>query len=258
MANLTEDRPMVKESAENRPDTPATTPRKGVPRRLLLPIGFVALLAIAGFAYRTWYNSSHFVWTDNAQVSGAIIQVGALNAGRVAAVTTNVGETVQAGQEIARIDVPQPIAVTSSGTPKLGFVDAQNQQAEVTSPLTGAVVARLIEPGSTVVAGQAIISVVDPARLYVTANVNETDAERIKAGEAVDVSVDSLGITLPGRVEAITPASAGTFSLLPQANTSGSFTKVVQVIPVKIAVAYGNLPLLVGSSVEVNIHTSAD
>jgi multidrug resistance efflux pump len=61
-------------------------------------------------------------------------------------------------------------------------------------------------------------------------------------------------VTLPGQVEAITSASAASFSLIPQSNTTGSYSKVVQVVPVKIAVDYGNLPLIIGSSVEANIH----
>jgi multidrug resistance efflux pump len=95
---------------------------------------------------------------------------------------------------------------------------------------------------------------VDQTKLYVVANVNETELSRIKVGEAVDVTVDSLSVTLPGRVEAITPASAGSFSLIPQSNSSGNYSKVVQVIPVRVAVDYGSMPLVLGSSVEVNIH----
>jgi len=116
------------------------------------------------------------------------------------------------------------------------------------------VVARLADPGSTVAPGQAIVAVVDPTQLYVTANVNETDVDRLQVGQPVDVTVDSLGVALPGRVEAVTPASASSFSLIPAQNTSGNYTKVIQVVPVKIAVDYGSLPLIVGSSVEVNIH----
>ena len=95
---------------------------------------------------------------------------------------------------------------------------------------------------------------VGSTKLYVIANVNETDLGRIKVGESVDVTVDSLNATLPGRVEAITPASAGSFSLIPQSNSSGNYSKVVQVIPVRISVDYGSLPLVIGSSVEVSIH----
>jgi multidrug resistance efflux pump len=52
---------------------------------------------------------------------------------------------------------------------------------------------------------------------------------------------------------AVNEATAGTFSLLPQGNTSGNFTKVTQLVPVKIAVDYGEAPLVLGSSAEVKI-----
>jgi len=227
--------------------------RRGVSRAVVFPIVVVVVIAIAAFAYRYYYNSTHFVYTDNAQVSGAIIQIGALNAGEVSAVFTDVGQHVTSGQVIAQVSVPMALASTG-GTPKLGFSSAQNQQVDVKSPLSGVVVARLADPGSTVAPGQAIVAVVDPTQLYVTANVNETDVDRLQVGQPVDVTVDSLGVALPGRVEAVTPASASSFSLIPAQNTSGNYTKVIQVVPVKIAVDYGSLPLIVGSSVEVNIH----
>lgn len=223
-------------------------------RRVILPVVGIAVLLLGSlFGYRAWYNAIHFVSTDNAVVSGTIIQVGALNAGQVIAVYADVGDKVQKGQVVGRVAVPLAVSTTAGGTPKLDFSDTANQSVDVTSPLTGVVVARLADSGSTVAAGQAILAVVDPTRLYVTANVSETDVERLRVGQSVDVTVDSLGTTLPGRVVAITPASAGAFSLLPQQNASGNFTKVTQVVPVKIALEAGNRPLLVGSSVEVSI-----
>jgi len=223
-------------------------------RAMVYPIIAIIVVIIAVFAYRYWYNSAHFVWTDNAQVSGSIIQVGPLNAGQVGAVYTDVGQRVQAGQVIAQVSVPQMLAVTTGGTAKLGITDTENQTVDVKSPLTGVVVARVADPGSTLAAGQPIIEVVDPNALWVVANVNETDLDRVHVGNPVDVTVDSLGVTLPGRVEAITAASASSFSLIPSQNTTGNFSKVVQVVPVKISVNYGSLPLIIGSSVEVNIH----
>lgn len=234
---------------------PAASPaRRRVPRVVIFPILAIILIAIVAFGYRYLYNASHFVYTDNAQISGSLIQVGALNAGEVGSVLTDVGQHVSEGQVIAKVSVPMAMASANGGTAKLGFSNTENQQVDVKSPLSGVVVARMADPGSTVAPGQAIIAVVDPTRLYVTANVNETDVSRIHVGNPVDVSVDSLGVTLPGRVEAITPASAGSFSLIPSQNSSGNYTKVIQVVPVKIAVDYGSLPLIVGSSVEVNIH----
>lgn len=235
-------------------DRPAVPGRRRISRPIVLAIGAVVLIALAAVGYRFWYTATHFVWTDNAQVSGPIIQVGALNAGEVTAVYTDVGQHVEKGQVIARVSIPMPVAAATGGTAKLGFTNTENQLVDVTAPISGVVVARLADPGSTVAPGQPIIALIDPTRLSVTANVNETDIARVHVGQAVDVSLDSLGVVLPGRVEAVTPASAGSFSLIPPQNASGNYTKVVQVVPVKIAVAYGNLPLIVGSSVEVNIH----
>jgi multidrug resistance efflux pump len=223
-------------------------------RRIILPIAVVVLAAVAVFGYRYFYNASHFVWTDNASIAGSIIPVGALNAGQVTAVLTDVGQRVQPGQVIAKVTIPQAMAATASGDPRLGFSNTANQVIDVTSPLGGVVVARLADPGSTIAPGQPIVEVVDPTQLYVIANVNETDVERIKVGEPVDVTVDSLGTTLAGRVQAITPASAASFSLIPAQNSSGNYSKVLQVVPVRISIDYGSLPLIVGSSVEANIH----
>jgi multidrug resistance efflux pump len=238
-----------------RPEAPvAAAPRRRSARRIVIPILLVVAALIAFFGYRYYYNSTHFVWTDNASVSGSIIQVGSPNAGQVSTVLTDVGQNVQKDQIVAKVIVGQTTATTASGAAKVGFANTQNQQTDVTAPLSGVVVARLADPGSTIAPGQPIVAVVDQTKLYVVANVNETELSRIKVGEAVDVTVDSLSVTLPGRVDAITPASAGSFSLIPQSNSSGNYSKVVQVIPVRVAVDYGSLPLVLGSSVEVNIH----
>lgn len=228
--------------------------RRGLSKVVLLPALAVVLILAVAFGYRTWYNSTHYVYTENAQVSGAIIQVGATSAGQVSAVLTDVGQPVTQGQVIARVSAPQTLTATASGTPRVGFANTENQTVDVIAPISGVVVARSAHPGSTVGPGQPVVAVIDPTKLYVTAYVTETDLGRVQVGEPVDVTVDSLGKTLAGRVLAITPASAASFSLIPQQNASGNFTKVSQVIPVKISVDYGNLPLVVGSSVEVNIH----
>ena len=68
--------------------------------------------------------------------------------------------------------------------------------------------------------------------------------------------VDALNQDVAGRVESITPATAGTFSLLPTSNTSGNFTKVTQLVPVRISVNLGNQPVLLGSSAEVKIRVA--
>ena len=130
--------------ADAPPAAPATA-RRGLSRVIIFPILILVIAAAAYFGYRTYYNSTHFVWTDNAQISGSIIQVGALNAGQVSVVLTDVGQSVQQNQVIARVSVPQTVASTASGSPKLGFSTSQNQLVDVTSPLSGTVVARMAD-----------------------------------------------------------------------------------------------------------------
>jgi multidrug resistance efflux pump len=227
--------------------------RRGVPRAvvLLILLGFVVAAGL--FGYRYYEDQQLYVSTDNATVTGALIQVGSLNAGQVADVSVDIGDRVRRDQVVATVNLPSSISSTLSGTPKLGFQGTQDQQATVRVPVDGVVVARQANPGDTVAAGQPLVTLVEPTRLWVQANVEETKVGRVRVGQPVEVKVDSLGGTLPGRVMAVGQATAGTFSLLPQGNTSGNFTKVVQLVPVKIAVDYGQTPLVLGGSVEVRI-----
>ena len=70
------------------------------------------------------------------------------------------------------------------------------------------------------------MTIVDPTQLWVNANIEETNVGQLKVGQTVTVHVDALNADIPGKVEAVTPATANTFSLLPSSNASGNFTKV--------------------------------
>jgi multidrug resistance efflux pump len=205
--------------------------------------------------YRYWYESTYFIATDNASVTGDLVQVGSLNAGRIVATRVDVGRPVQAGQEIAVVAMPQEIGSTAQGTgPKLGVTGTTDTLVPVYAPLNGVVAARMGYVGGTVAAGQPIYALIDPSQVWIKANVEESSAWRLELGQTVDVHVDALNRDITGRVDAITPASAATFSLLPSNNASGNFTKVTQYVPVKIAVDAPGLTLPLGTSVEVKIH----
>ena len=110
--------------------------------------------------------------------------------------------------------------------------------------------------GSFVTAGTELAVAYDFSRIFVTARVDETDIDAVRAGERVDISVDAFpNATLEGTVTEIQGGAAGVFSLFPQANTSGNFQKVTQVIPVKIAIDNTeSLALVPGMNVSVKIH----
>jgi len=235
------------------PVTPSSRNRSGRARLVILPLLLIVLAAASYFGYGYYQDQMLYVSTDNAYVTGALIQVGSLNAGRVSEVSVDIGQHVMAGQSVATVMLPSALATTASGTPKMGFRGTDDQMVSVESPVDGVVVSRQVNPGDTIAAGQPLLTVVEPSKLWVQAQIEETKVGRVHVGQTVAVTLDALGRTLPGKVVAVNEATAGTFSLLPQGNTSGNFTKVTQLVPVKIAVDYGEAPLVLGSSAEVKI-----
>jgi len=226
--------------------------RSGV-RRLLLLAAAVLLLVAAWVGYAMHREAAQYVSTDNAQLYGQPVQVGSMNAGRVASLNVTIGSSVHRDDVLASVELPSQTGTAQNGQPRLGFLGNADTRADVTSPIDGVVIATPVAVGASVAPGQAIVSILDPRQLWVNANIEETDVQRVKVGQRVEVHVDVLNADVPGRVVAITPASAATFSLLPTGTSSGNFTKVVQLVPVRISVNLSDRPALHGTSAEVRI-----
>ncbi|HEY3118433.1 MAG TPA: HlyD family efflux transporter periplasmic adaptor subunit [Chloroflexota bacterium] len=225
-------------------------------RRILPVVGLIALLVVGLVAFNVYWEGANFVSTDNAQVSGQTISVGSINAGRVTAIGVGIGAVVRKDQVIAEIALPSEVGLTQSGGPRMDFLGDADSRVSVRSPIDGVVIAVPGAVGATIAQGQSLVTLVDPAQLWVNANVDETKVGRVRAGQEADVHIDASDVTVTGYVIAITPATAATFSLLPQSNTTGNFTKVAQVIPVRIAVNLGAQTGLLGSSASVKIHVT--
>jgi multidrug resistance efflux pump len=225
-------------------------------RRVLLPLLAVVLVIVAVFAFNAYREGQLYVSTDNAQLTGQPVQVGSMNAGRLESIAPSIGSSVRKGDVIAQVALPSQTGMGQNGQPKFGFLGVGDTRVDVQAPVDGIVIAEPVAIGANVAAGQAIVSIVDPTQLWVNANIEETNIGRVKVGQTVTVHIDALGVDVPGKVEAVTPATAGTFSMLPPSNASGNFTKVIQLVPVRIAVNLGNQPLLLGANVEVKIRVS--
>jgi multidrug resistance efflux pump len=235
---------------------PTPTPRRRpalLTRRVLLPIGAVVVVVVAIFGINTYREGQLYVSTENALLTGQPVQVGSMNAGRVESITPSIGSAVHKGDVIAQVALPSQVGMGQNGQPKMGFLGAGDTRVDVQAPVDGIVIAEPVAIGATVAAGQPIVSIVDPTQLWVNANIEETNIGRLRVGQPVTVHVDALGADIPGKVEAITPATANTFSMLPSSNASGNFTKVIQLVPVRVSVNLGNQPLLLGANVEVKI-----
>ena len=129
----------------------------------------------------------------------------------------------------------------------------------ILSPANGIVARRRVESGELVQPGQTLMTVVPTEDVWVTANLKETQTENVTPGDSATFTVDAYpGHTFRGAVESVSPATGARFALLPPDNATGNFTKVVQRIPVRIAVlgdSTGRYPLRPGLSADVTIRT---
>jgi len=129
--------------------------------------------------------------------------------------------------------------------------------ARVGAPVSGVVTRTQVEVGQLVQPGQPLAAVVADSALWITANLKETETADVRVGQPVDLEIDAYpGCEARGVVESLSPATGARFALIPPDNATGNFTKVVQRIPVRIAVTEGcgeDRPLRPGMSVVSHI-----
>jgi membrane fusion protein (multidrug efflux system) len=174
---------------------------------------------------------------DTANLASALKQVDLLRA-----------EIAEADATLARA-----VAVHRQAELNLGYTT-------ITAPIDGVVGNRTLRTGQFVQAGTQLMSVVPLAGAYVVANFKETQLTGVRKGQRVEIAVDMFpGYVVHGHVDSIAPASGQEFALLPPDNATGNFTKVVQRIPVKIALEHDDplIELRPGMSVIPTIETRA-
>ncbi len=131
----------------------------------------------------------------------------------------------------------------------------------VVAPIDGIVSRMRLQPGEWVEEGEPAFSIVDPASLWIEANLKETQLEHVTVGQRVAVEVDAYPSHVwQGEVVSISPATGAEFALIPPQNATGNWVKVVQRLPVRIAVqpAENQPPLRAGMTVAVAIDTERE
>lgn len=210
---------------------------------VLINILTLLLLAAAGFAAFHFYNeATNYVKTDNAKVDGDQIQIASPVAGKLTSFDKTTGDKVSKDDKVGE--------VMGAGA------DGKPSKTEITMPQDGTIVKTQATENGFVGAGTPIAYAYNMDDLFVTANIKETDLDGVKKGQDVDVYVDGYKDTsLDGEVEKIGMATASSFSLLPSSNGNANFTKVTQVVPVKIKLSKDkSLDILPGMNVTVRIH----
>ncbi|AMX00283.1 efflux RND transporter periplasmic adaptor subunit [Rummeliibacillus stabekisii] len=211
-------------------------------RMILLNVILLIVLVGGGFIGYYYFNQSmNYISTDNAQIAGQQVNIGAPGNGKLVRWDGKVGDTFSKNDTIGTVDM--------QGT------DGKSVNMPIKAPQDGTVVQSNAVENAMVAAGTPLAISYDLDHLWVTANIEETDLDNIKKGQDVDITVDAFpNTTLSGKVQKIGLATAGTFSLLPSNNSSGNYTKETQVIPVKISIDSYGVKLVPGMNVTVRIH----
>ena len=117
---------------------------------------------------------------------------------------------------------------------------------QIVAPVAGRLGRRSVEVGARVQPGQQLAAIVQD-QMWVTANFKETQLAGLQPGQAVKVVIDALPKQpLTGHIDSFSPASGNQFALLPADNATGNFTKIVQRVPVKIALRADDVAKLRG------------
>ncbi len=217
----------------------------------------VIVLGAGGFAGYFEYQNRNFVSTDNARVAANVVTVSPQIAGKLISWNTSEGAAVQAGQVLGRQDLGDTLQSGALSPQKLGAVGGViAEKALLKAPISGTVIKSNAVIGETAAPGMVLAMIGDTQHLYISANIKESNISKIAVGQYVDVHIDAIpGKTFEGTIQNIGSATASTFSLLPAQNSSGNYTKVTQVIPVKIAIASGGQKgLMIGMNANVRIH----
>lgn len=251
----------------------------------------IGIVAFMGF-FVWWFNFHPYVSTDDARVDADIIRVANQGASQpIVKVFVEEGDSVKAGMLLVELDHrtaeaqlerakararltamdlkrAQALAVQSGmSQQQLDKFRADAQVAEadqrlaqialdntyLKSPTYGIVVQKIAKVGNISETNQTAVTVVDIANAWIAANIEETDVGLVKPGQRVKIAIDEGG-TLSGKVIEVRKAAASQFALIPSDNAAGNFIKLVQRIPVRIALdPHPGRVLRVGQSVVIKI-----
>src|SRR5437867_6948810 len=190
---------------------------------------------------------------DAAIAAADVAHANLLAAQRQAGAAGGAVNTAEAGVRVANARTLASRAAAANAQLQLDYT-------RITAPASGEVSRKQVEVGQLVAPGQPLLSIVADTGVWVTANFKETQLAKIRPGQPVEFEIDAYGgCVAEGKVASLSGATGAKFALLPPDNATGNFTKVVQRVPVRIAVTRpcaGDRPLRPGLSANVHIDTS--
>jgi membrane fusion protein (multidrug efflux system) len=130
----------------------------------------------------------------------------------------------------------------------------------ILAPASGYVAKRSVQIGAHIMPGTALLAIVPMEQLWVDANFKESELQNLRVGQPVEIEADIYGGKVPyhGKLIGLSAGTGSAFSLLPAQNATGNWIKVVQRVPVRIALDAKELaehPLRIGLSTVVTVDT---
>jgi RND family efflux transporter MFP subunit len=261
------------------------TSRAKLTGMILLAIGILGLVA-------WWFLLHPYVTSDDARVAATLVRVAPeAIGGRVILLPVHEGDRVKKGDTLAELDhriaqaqlqrakakadltehellrvkslviqkgLPQKDldvaeANAETATAELTLAEVAEENTTIRSPVDGIVIQKVTEEGNIIEPGQTVVTVAEVDNAWIAANIEETSVGAVKVGQKVFINIDEGG-SLEGRVSEVRSSVASQFALIPSDNGSGNFTKVVQRVPIKVAIERSNDRVLrAGQSVEIKI-----
>lgn len=272
---------------KNKPNVPvpSSAPPTGARKRALGVVAAVVILAGIAWGAYDWLVLRKVETTDNAYVQGHVVQVTPLIAGTVQSVLADDTDFVKAGQTLVQLDASDAkvaleaakaqlaLAVRLSQTegtslpnhPQILAASAKVSEAylnlrrtQLQAPVDGYVARRTVQLGQRVAPGAPLMAVIPLKDVWVEANFKEVQLRHIRIGQPVKLTADLYGskVEYQGRVAGVAAGTGAAFALLPAQNATGNWIKVVQRVPVRVALDRAQVaahPLRVGLSMVASV-----
>lgn len=180
---------------------------------ILLAVAAVIIIGLSVWYWFYWQSNTYFS-TENAKVTAKLYTITPTTSGKLVKLNVKEGGAVRENEVLARVE---------NGPFLKSPVDGQVVKSDV-------VLNQVVSPSN------AVAVIADNANIYVGANIEETDIAKIKTGQSVTVTLDAYpGRKFKGRVGEIDQVTQSALSgNMTSFSTSGTYTKVTQLIPVRI------------------------
>lgn len=204
-----------------------------IPKKIIYPVLIVLVIVSCSIGYYFYSTNVLYFKTDNAKITSKMYTITPVTNGKVIEWNVDVGDVVKKDQVLGR----------------------QQVLPYITSPINGTIVKNDVVKNETVSATTALAIVADTDNMYVGVNIEETDIRKILVGQDVKITLDAYpDKTFKGKVTEIDNTTQTYFSGTSSLSTSGTYTKVTQLVPVKVSIENNdNLPLTLGMNAIVKI-----